>query len=208
MTNKKYTLTKNTKTWLGTTLYQIKALKDFGSVSEGELGGYIEKKENLSAYGNAWVFGDARVFGDASVSGDASIYGNAWVYGDASISGDAWVYDDARVSKSKHSEKVVVLHLSKDNLTIDGEYVHIGCKCYAIKQWLKVYKKVGTAEGYSEQQIKEYGAALKMISEVYSPIKCEVCGTYLTPAQAIYGADDSFDVCCQSCYNVVTHRED
>jgi len=148
-------------------MFRIEALISFGAVSRGEIGGLISSEKNLSIYGNAWVSGDASVSGNASVSGDASIYGNAWVYGDASISGDAWVYDDARVSKSKHSEKVVVLHLSKDNLTIDGEYVHIGCKCYAIKQWLKVYKKVGTAEGYSEQQIKEYGAALKMISEVY-----------------------------------------
>ena len=91
--NKKYSLTKNTKEWCGITLFQIKAEISFGSIAKGELGGYIEKEENLSqVYGNAWVSGDARV------SGNARVYGNAWVYGNARVSGDAWVYGNARVS--------------------------------------------------------------------------------------------------------------
>lgn len=52
-------------------------------MEEGELGGYVEKEENLSNDGNAWVSGNARVYGDAWVSGDAMVYGNARVYGDA-----------------------------------------------------------------------------------------------------------------------------
>jgi len=88
----KFSLTKNTKVWCGTTLYQIKAEMSFGNVVKGELGGYIEKKENLSEEGNAWVSGNAQVYGDAWVSGDARVSGNAQVYGDAWVSGDAWVY--------------------------------------------------------------------------------------------------------------------
>ena len=72
---KKYTLTKTTKEYFGTTLYQIKALKDFNNVSKGDLGGYIEKEENLSQENNAWVYGNALVSGDAEVSGDARVYG-------------------------------------------------------------------------------------------------------------------------------------
>ena len=49
----KYSLTTNTKVWCGITLFQIKAEMSFGSVVKGELGGYIEKKENLSEDGNA-----------------------------------------------------------------------------------------------------------------------------------------------------------
>ena len=67
---KKYKLTKNTKVWCGITLYQIEALISFGSVVKGELGGYIEKEENL-----ARVYGDAQVYGDAWVYGDAQVYG-------------------------------------------------------------------------------------------------------------------------------------
>ena len=101
---KKYELTDDTITVEGRTLHRIKALKSFSNVEEGELGGYVEKEDNLDQRGDAWVYGDARVSGDAQVSGDARMYGNAqvsgdaWVYGNAQVSGDAWVYGDARVS--------------------------------------------------------------------------------------------------------------
>ena len=68
---KKYELTTNTKMRFGRKLFQIKALVSFGDVAAGDLGGYIEKEENLSHDGNAWVSGDARVSGDAGGSGDA-----------------------------------------------------------------------------------------------------------------------------------------
>ena len=67
---KKYELTEETFTVFGKTLYRIRAVRDFGSVKTGEFGGYIEKEENLSHFGNAWVYGNARVFGNAWVSGE------------------------------------------------------------------------------------------------------------------------------------------
>ena len=39
---KKYELTTNTIVHNGRTLYQIKALMNFGIIREGDLGGYIE----------------------------------------------------------------------------------------------------------------------------------------------------------------------
>ena len=93
MTNKKYKLTTNTKKIGDLTLFQIEALIDSKFCKKGELGGWIEKEENLDVYGNAWVYGnaqvygDARVYGDAQVSGDAQVYGDAWVYGNARVYG-------------------------------------------------------------------------------------------------------------------------
>ena len=125
---KKFELTSEFITNIfGTKLFRIKALIEFGNVKAGELGGFVEKEENLSQDGNAWVYdsarvydnarvyGDARVYGNACVCGDARVYsnacvcgnarvcdnarvyGNAWVYGNACVCGDAWVYDSARV---------------------------------------------------------------------------------------------------------------
>ena len=112
---KKYELTEETFTVFGKTLYRIRAVRDFGSVKTGEFGGYIEKKENLSHFGDAWIYGDARVFGNARVSGNARVYGNArvsgnarvygdarvsgnaWAYGEVQVAGNAWIYGDARV---------------------------------------------------------------------------------------------------------------
>lgn len=77
---KKYELTEETFTVFGKTLYRIRAVRDFGSVKTGEFGGYIEKEENLSHFGDAWVYGNAKVSGDARVSGNAWVYGNAEVF--------------------------------------------------------------------------------------------------------------------------------
>ena len=82
----------------GKKLFRIKALVEFGDVKAGELGGYVEKEENVSQDGNAWVSGNARVYGDARVSGNAKVYGGAEVSGNAEIYGNAWIYGNAKVS--------------------------------------------------------------------------------------------------------------
>lgn len=83
---KKYELLKDDiKITLGRTLYRIKALRDFGDVIKGDLGGYIESENNLSHFDNAWVFGDARVYGNAKVYDNARVFGDAMVYGNAII---------------------------------------------------------------------------------------------------------------------------
>ena len=100
---KKYELTEETKEFYGRTLYRIKALKDFGDVEVGDLGGYIESESNLMQEGCAWVYGNAMVYGsarvcdNAKVYGDAKVFDNANVYGDAKVFGNANVYGDAMV---------------------------------------------------------------------------------------------------------------
>ena len=93
---KKYEFTGEVKLWLGRTLRQIRTVAAFGNVKAGEIGGWIEKEENLDQSGDAWVCGNARVYGNAQVYGDAQVYGNAWVCGNAQV------YGDARVCKMSH----------------------------------------------------------------------------------------------------------
>ena len=82
---KKYEMTDETKTLDdGTVLHRIRAVRDFtlangAEVLAGDLGGWIEKEDNLSHGDSAWVYGSARVYGDA------------WVYDDARVHGDAEV---------------------------------------------------------------------------------------------------------------------
>ena len=68
---KKYELTAEFIEKCGKKLFRIKALIGFGSVEAGELGGYVEKEDNLAQNGNAWVYGNARVCGNAEVYGNA-----------------------------------------------------------------------------------------------------------------------------------------
>ena len=103
MTNKKYILTNQAFKIDGRPLYRIKAIRDFEDVKAGDLGGFIEKEDNLSHDGDAWVCGDAlvydnaQVYGNAQVCGNARVCGSAWVYGNARVCGDARVYGYARV---------------------------------------------------------------------------------------------------------------
>ena len=94
---KKYEFTGETKEFLGRALHRIRAVIDFGDVKAGDLGGWIEKEENLSHERNAWVCGNAKVWGDAKVCGNAKVWGDAEVLGDAEVWGDAKVCDNAKV---------------------------------------------------------------------------------------------------------------
>ena len=86
---KKFEFTGETKTislfFRTATLHRIRAVAEFGLVKIGDLGGWIEKEENLSHEGKAWVCGDAEVWGNAEVCGDAKVWGNAKVCGDAEV---------------------------------------------------------------------------------------------------------------------------
>ena len=87
--NKKFKLTQETKEWYGTKFYRIEAITSFGNVDKGEKGGWVEKEDNVSREGDAWVYGNAQVYGDAQVSGNAQVSGDAWVSGNARVSGNA-----------------------------------------------------------------------------------------------------------------------
>ena len=74
---KKFELTGNfVINAFGIELFQIKCTKSFKYANEGDLGGYVEKEDNLSQSGDAWVSGDAQVSGNARVSGDARVENN------------------------------------------------------------------------------------------------------------------------------------
>lgn len=58
---KKYELTDEILEVGGRVLHRIKALRDFGNIKQGEIGGWIENEDNLSHCGDCWVYGDAEV---------------------------------------------------------------------------------------------------------------------------------------------------
>ena len=98
MEEKKYELVKDIKiVFDGHTLYRIRALRDFNDIKKGDLGGYIEKEDNLSQDGNCWVYDDAMVIRDARICDNARIYDRVIVNGLARVFGDAIVSDDAKV---------------------------------------------------------------------------------------------------------------
>lgn len=114
---KKFELDSSSKiTVLGIELFRIKALISFRDVKKGELGGYVEKKENLSDSGNAWVskLNDYIVFKNNWSSGRYFTYTRSnkmWRVGCFYGTGEELIkkaYQDSRNS-GKHYEAYVNL---------------------------------------------------------------------------------------------------
>ena len=107
-------------------LFRIKALKDFGNVKKGDIGGYIQSENNLSQLDDCWIYDDAVVRDNAKVCHNAQIYdevivmGNAEVCGNAQICGDAFVMGNAEVCDNAQVRgKAIVC----DNARIRGHAV-------------------------------------------------------------------------------------
>lgn len=121
---KKYELTNDTIEHYGTVLHRIKALKDFGIVKAGELGGYIESEDNLSHEGDCWVFDEAVVKGKAKVLDNAKAEGNAQVSAYAIVKNYGTVAGNAIVTG--HS-KVYEIGIIFGNATMNEKCELFGC---------------------------------------------------------------------------------
>lgn len=98
------------------TLYQIRALRDFTCpfklnpdgeildqtlVKKGDLGGYVQKEENLSHEDGCWIFEEAevrdngRVEGNARLTGRSLVRDNAVVKGYSCLAANAYVWGNA-----------------------------------------------------------------------------------------------------------------
>lgn len=98
MMQPKYKLNRNLSLKIGEkTVYVIEALRDFGDVEEGDIGGFIESEENLSHEGNCWVYHSAIVYGKGRVDCDAKIKDQAHVYDYATVSDKAVVSGQAEI---------------------------------------------------------------------------------------------------------------
>ena len=117
-------------------------------------------------YGNAEVYGNAGVSGNARVSGDAEVYGYALVYGDAMVSGNAGVYGDADVSGDAWDKTPPLFHGTKHSISESKKgFLKIGCMELSFSEWKKKYKEIGKKQGYSENEIEEYGIIIMAIEK-------------------------------------------
>lgn len=92
--DKKYELT-DIKCYIGGNnpiiLYRIRALRSFGNVRAGDLGGFVQSEDNLSHAGTCWLFNDSKAYGAAR------IYGSARLYNQVCVSGAVQVYGNAKL---------------------------------------------------------------------------------------------------------------
>ncbi len=98
MSDKKYEILKDQSiTMNGSSIYRIRALKNFGDVEAGDMGGFVVSEDNLSHEGRCWIYDDAMVYHNAKVKDNAIVRGYAHVYNDAQVMHNAIVEGHARV---------------------------------------------------------------------------------------------------------------
>lgn len=134
--NEKYELTEEFKEietlregWLQKIkVYRIRALRAFADVKIGDLGGFVETKQNLSNMGDAWVYGNAKVCNNARV------YGNAEVCGDAKVCDNANIFWCSSIG-SRHA--TTTMFRNKDN----GITVTCGCFMGTLEEFAAIVEK-------------------------------------------------------------------
>ena len=137
---KKYKLTDQTVEFDGKILYRIEALKDFGDVKTGDLGGFVESEHNLSHEGMCWIYDEAKVYANARIEDDASVLDyaivrdNAIVRHGATVENQAYIAGNALVSMEVAVfDKAIITNNAElfDNVCVYGEAI--------IKDDAKVY---------------------------------------------------------------------
>ena len=152
---KKYEFTKETKDICGRKLHRIRALRDFNDVKAGDLGGFIEKEENLSHEGNRWVYNNAKVYDNAEICGNAEIHGNAEIYGCAVIYNGKWDKSPLYIQGTKWA-----FYVSSENT------ITTGCQIHTFEEWQKNYKQIAK-EHDGLEVLTEYIRYFNLACEMY-----------------------------------------
>lgn len=115
-------------TFSGRELHRIVALKNFGRVKTGDIGGWVENIFNLSQEGTSWIYDDAIATDKSLVGGNAELLGEAAIRDNAKLGGNAEVTDYAEIEEDaeiygKVSENAVVGGelLVEEGAVISGE---------------------------------------------------------------------------------------
>lgn len=101
MDEKKYKLLENDSiVFEGHKLFKIQALRDikeseYLGINAGDIGGYIEKEDNLSHYYSCWVHENAKVMDNARIFDNVQIMDNAIIKDTAEIFDEVKVFDQA-----------------------------------------------------------------------------------------------------------------
>ena len=98
---KKYELVKESKTMFeGREIYRIRALKDFGDVKTGDVGGWVCSEANLSQEGKCWIYDNGKCLDDAMIFDNAKMYNNAKMFDDTEMYNNAEMHDNTAMYNS------------------------------------------------------------------------------------------------------------
>ena len=93
---KKYELIKETETmFMGREVFRVKALKDFGDVKAGDIGGWVCSYDNLSQKGDCWIYDDAKCLDNAKMHNNSKMYDNAKMFGNSVMCNNARMFNNS-----------------------------------------------------------------------------------------------------------------
>lgn len=132
MAKKYIMLTDGKPKWAdeGARCYRIQAVRSFGNVKKGDIGGWIESEENLSHTGRAWVADNAIAYKDGRIYGNAVIYGKAHIGGyaevfDSALVKDVWIYGGTKLGGFIHIDGGQISDFGKKYATMRmGEWAN------------------------------------------------------------------------------------
>ena len=160
---KKYILTEETKEVGGHILHRIQAMRDFGGVQKGDLGGWVESEENLSHDGDCWIFDNGWVFGNGEVYGNGRVSDDGWVFGNAKIGFNAYISSPRSYfvqGPIGSRNDFLTCYLDKDKKI----YAVTGCFCGSIEVFVKKVKAVHGMNRWAKQYLKAAEMARVMLS--------------------------------------------
>ena len=167
----KYELTNETKAVNGKNLFRIRALRDFGTVKAGDLGGWVESESNLAQLETCWVYdeaqvsGRAQVYGEAQVSGEARVFGEAWVSGSAQVSGEAYiksVADYIVVGPAQSSGRFTTAYIVENSIVVTT-----GCFTGTLEEFKLAIEKT---HGHNPSYLKQYRGFANFIGENFETL--------------------------------------
>ena len=158
----------------GRKLRQIECTRDFKFAQAGELGGFIEKEENLG--GEAWVDEGAQVWGEAKVINGSVLRDNARVYGRSKVRNGSVIYGEARVY---------------DYAMVDGCFVGGQAKVYGKSRLALGVTMADQAEVFGLASIESSSCLLHNAS-----VSGRACLNYATVLSTDAYVTRNFD-CCQ-----------
>ena len=173
--DKKYKLIKSDMKGL----YRVKAVRDFGNVKKGDIGGYVQSEDNLSHEGYCWVHGNAiihdnaRIYGNAQISDCAVIDGNARIYGNAQISDCAVIDGNVRIYGDSEIWDYAII---RDNALIYGDSVISGNAFIDGDAEIKTGRHIG----YIEEKFKNVlyiqckASLITVYTDINNIIKCNI----------------------------------
>ena len=116
---------------------------------------------------NLWVWGEGWKLFEIDQNSDELKLRNISIGYGASIGDGASIGEGASIGDDVKLIKCIYIVGSKHSLTYTGKRtLSIGCHNYPIDRWLESFEIIGKKEGYSNDQIKEYGEYIKAIDQL------------------------------------------